>query len=147
VLIVDNDKLRAVYVELLGHYQRIASLLGAGTPRGPAAQSHHERSLHQSRAALVSRRTIMMLQIGYFSSAAGPQDASTVHRILVEARKANRLTSITGLLVAGGGRYLQIIEGPNVAVKHLHAKLRADHRHIAVVTFLKHEVEERSFEG
>lgn len=61
-----------------------------------------------------------MLQIGYFSSATGSQDATVVHGILVAARRANRRDLITGLLVAGGGRYLQVIEGPNSAVRALY---------------------------
>ena len=86
-----------------------------------------------------------MLQIGYFSSAIGPQEATVVHKILVEARKANRRDMITGLLIAGGGRYLQIIEGPPSAVTALYDKIRLDGRHMAVATFLKREINERSF--
>jgi hypothetical protein len=51
-------------------------------------------------------------QIGYFSTAAGPQVPTVVHDILTVARRVNRSMGVTGLLVAGSNRYLQVIEGP-----------------------------------
>lgn len=87
----------------------------------------------------------MMLQIGYFSTATGAQDAETVHEILVSARRANRRDSITGLLVAGGGRYLQVIEGPRASVEALYGRIVQDRRHLAVATFLTRQIARRSF--
>jgi hypothetical protein len=87
----------------------------------------------------------MMRQIGYFSTASGTQDARTVHNILVAARQDNLRDGITGLLVAGGGRYLQVIEGPHVRVEALYERIRADSRHFAVATFLDRDVEARNF--
>jgi hypothetical protein len=86
-----------------------------------------------------------MLQIGYFSTAKGLQDATTVHDILLNARKANRRDSITGLLVAGGGRYLQIIEGPQAAVEALYSRIVEDSRHVAVAAFSTRYIDTRSF--
>lgn len=86
-----------------------------------------------------------MLQIGYFSSAKGPQDATVVHRILVAARKANQRDFITGLLVVGGGRYLQVIEGPTSAVDALYRNIETDERHVAVTRFLTRKIDARSF--
>lgn len=86
-----------------------------------------------------------MLQIGYFSSSKAPQDATTVHNLLVEARRANRRDAITGLLVAGSGHYLQVIEGPSSAVEALYDRIQRDDRHIAVASFSKQQVSERSF--
>lgn len=86
-----------------------------------------------------------MLQIGYFSSAFAPQDAPTVHKILLTARRNNRRDGITGLLVAGGGRYLQVIEGPGAAMETLFEKIRKDERHVGVVPFLNRPVTTRNF--
>ena len=87
----------------------------------------------------------MMLQIGYFSASVGAQDANAIHKILLGARKANKRDSITGLLVAGGGRYLQVIEGPQAAVEALYSNIRADLRHRAIATFMNRKITERSF--
>lgn len=86
-----------------------------------------------------------MLQIAYLSAAIGAQDATTVHDILVKARRANQRNSITGLLVAGGGRYLQVIEGPRVAVEALYGTIIEDGRHVAVAKFLSRRITDRNF--
>ena len=87
----------------------------------------------------------MIRQIGYFSTARGEQDATSVHNILVAARRDNLRDSITGLLVAGGGRYLQVIEGPPHLVEALYARIQADRRHLAVATFLRRNIATRNF--
>lgn len=102
-----------------------------------------------SRRALIPRnmRAGLMMQIGYFSTAATAQDAASVHRILVEARVANQRDAITGLLVAGSNRYLQVIEGPSVAVERLYEKILTDPRHRALAMFSKREIAKRNFES
>ena len=87
----------------------------------------------------------MIRQIGYFSTATGTQDATSVHNILVAARKENLRDSITGLLVAGGGRYLQVVEGPPDLAEALYARIQADRRHLAVATFLSRNIDTRNF--
>lgn len=86
-----------------------------------------------------------MLQIGYFSAAQGAQDARVVHDILVRARKANHRDAITGLLVAGGGRYLQVIEGPQAQVEALYGRILRDDRHVAIAKFSSRRITERTF--
>lgn len=88
-----------------------------------------------------------MLQIGYFSTASESQDAVAVHRILVTSRRANALNFVTGLLVAGGGRYLQVIEGPDRAVETLFRNIEADDRHMALASFCLRQISERSFKS
>lgn len=85
-----------------------------------------------------------MLQIGYFSTAAVPQSAAAVHEVLTTARQNNGRDEITGLLVAGANRYLEVIEaGPRV--RALYAKIVADARHTAVTRFSHRHIRERSF--
>ena len=88
-----------------------------------------------------------MLQIAYFSTAAVRQDADTVHSILITSRINNRRDAITGILVAGGNRYLQIIEGPRTAMERLYAAIRADHRHLSVTTLIERPIAKRCFDG
>jgi hypothetical protein len=86
-----------------------------------------------------------MLQIGYFSSAVGPQSGSVVHEILTIGRRNNLRDGITGFLVAAGNRYLQVIEGPDRPMRALYGKIVSDDRHLAVAKFLERHVSERSF--
>ena len=88
-----------------------------------------------------------MFQIAYFSTATAPQDAVVIERILLTARANNLRDDITGLLVAGSDRYMQVIEGPRRAMETLYAAIRADDRHFAVTTLVERTTLERCFEG
>jgi hypothetical protein len=86
-----------------------------------------------------------MRQIAYFSTAAEPQTAELVHGILTAARIFNGRHGISGLLVAGGNRYMQVMEGPKPQLDALYASIRRDGRHLAVTTLLNRPIVERSF--
>ncbi|MEO7635550.1 MAG: BLUF domain-containing protein [Sphingomicrobium sp.] len=88
-----------------------------------------------------------MLQIAYFSTATVPQTADVLHRILVISRANNLADRITGLLVAGGNRYMQVIEGPRAPMEKLWATIRADQRHCAVARLLYRDIDERAFKS
>ncbi len=88
-----------------------------------------------------------MFQIAYFSTAATPQEATVIQRILLKSRANNLRDDISGLLVASGNRYLQVIEAPRHKMEALYAKIRADDRHIAVTTLVERTTIKRCFEG
>jgi len=86
-------------------------------------------------------------QIVYFSTASGRQDAIVTAGILASSRSRNQGDKITGLLIAGGHRYLQVFEGPTDAVAALIARLRRDDRHVGVTVLVHRRIEQRSFDG
>ena len=88
-----------------------------------------------------------MLQIAYFSTATVRQSAEVLHDILTGSRRRNARDDISGLLVAGGNRYMQVIEGPEREMEALWTAIRADQRHCAVAELLRRPTETRSFEG
>ena len=88
-----------------------------------------------------------MLQIAYFSTATDCQTPELMDEILSVARSNNARDGITGFLVAGGNRYLQIIEGPRLTMAALWAAIRADRRHCAVTEILNKRADARCFEG
>lgn len=88
-----------------------------------------------------------MLLIAYFSTATDPQTAETIDGILVASRANNARDDITGLLVAGGNRFLQIIEGPRAPMKTLWAAIRADHRHCGVTQLVRRRTTKRRFDA
>jgi hypothetical protein len=88
-----------------------------------------------------------MRQIVYFSTASERQDISDVAAILAVSRIANFRDGITGLLVAGGNRYLQVIEGPPPAIAGLLRRLRADQRHLAMTVLVDRRLKVPQFEG
>lgn len=70
-----------------------------------------------------------MIRLLYMSQKTlGTTDAQ-VRDILVSAKRNNQVTGITGVLVHGGGLFMQILEGPEHAVLRAYVKILDDRRH------------------
>lgn len=85
-----------------------------------------------------------MLQLFYISTARRI-DGEMMFDILKVSRTNNVLCDVTGILVQGGNRFLQILEGPAKAVEETFARIRRDERHAAIVMLGRDWIEERSF--
>jgi hypothetical protein len=72
-------------------------------------------------------------------------DAAMLAGILSSARRNNPRDDITGALICRHDLYLQLIEGPPVAIDALYARIAADDRHAGVRLLLQDEVAERMF--
>lgn len=86
-----------------------------------------------------------MLQIVYISSARDGHSDESLQAILAASRRHNRLSGVTGLLLAGGRRFLQALEGPDESLLATYARIEADPRHYALVQLGLTEVEKRAF--
>jgi hypothetical protein len=86
-----------------------------------------------------------MLQIAYISTAKGLVDQALLDDILSVSRRNNRAAGITGLLVSGGRRFLQVLEGPDQAVLTTYARIQTDPRHRAFVLVTCQPVADRAF--
>jgi len=89
----------------------------------------------------------MIRQVCILSTARPAEGEMDILNILSQARANNGPQGITGMLAAGGGFYLQIIEGSTNAVEALMGRLRADARHENVRVLQDIEVAERDFCG
>ena len=86
-----------------------------------------------------------MIQIIYISTSRTeivPENLETILRI---SRRNNRGVGVTGLLVAGGRRFLQLLEGPEDAVMQTYDRIKADKRHFAQVLLSKRPITDRNF--
>ena len=86
-----------------------------------------------------------MLQIVYISTARQPLSEAELQSVLAVSRRNNEAADITGLLISGGRRFLQALEGPEEAVTAAFDRIKADPRHFAVVVLSKKPVETREF--
>ena len=86
-----------------------------------------------------------MRQIVYFSTAAERQDEASIVEILATSRRRNLLDGVTGLLMAGGNRYLQILEGSPTAIGETLARIRLDRRHLGLNVLVDRNVDSRNF--
>ena len=88
-----------------------------------------------------------MRQIIYFSTAADVQDASVVAAVAAISDRHNLRDGVTGMLVAGGHRYLQVLEGEAAVVEATLARIRRDRRHVGVTLLIDRPVTRRSLAG
>ncbi len=86
-----------------------------------------------------------MLQLVYISTSRSPIDANMLESILAISRRRNAADEITGLLLAGGRRFLQALEGPQHKVLGTYNRITADPRHFALVELSRREVGAREF--
>jgi hypothetical protein len=86
-----------------------------------------------------------MLQLVYISTARQAPSASELESILAVSRRNNGRCGVTGLLVAGGRRFLQALEGPEDAVLATFARIQADARHFALVRLACTPIAEQCF--
>lgn len=70
-----------------------------------------------------------MKRIKYISRFTRDLDAAEIEALVEQARKNNEKNSITGILIASGLMFFQVIEGPEDAVDGLFARILEDDRH------------------
>ncbi len=87
-----------------------------------------------------------MQRLLYISTARNPLTQSEIDEILRTSRRNNAAVGVTGLLVVGGRRFMQAIEGPDEAVERVYQRICADTRHYAVVMLAREPIERRRFD-
>jgi hypothetical protein len=86
-----------------------------------------------------------MRRLIYISSTRTPFTADELEGILRISRRNNAAVGVTGLLVAGGRRFLQVLEGPDAAIDTVFERIKQDKRHHAVVILSRTAIAEASF--
>ena len=86
-----------------------------------------------------------MQRILYISTARDGFDEAALDGILRSSRRNNAAVGVTGLLVVGGRRFLQVLEGPEEAVASVFERISRDPRHFAVVRLSNKTIETRAF--
>ena len=88
----------------------------------------------------------MMFRLCYISSARSPIDDAMLMSIMTVSRRNNRAAGLTGLLVAGHKRFLQLLEGDETAVRDTYLRIFRDPRHFACVLIDERTITARQFE-
>lgn len=86
-----------------------------------------------------------MQRLLYISTARSPVTQAMIDDILRISRRNNAAAGITGLLVVGGKRFLQVLEGTDLAVAQTFDRIQRDPRHFAMVNLARQSITERSF--
>lgn len=86
-----------------------------------------------------------MLRLTYISTARTKATDAQLGALLQTSRLNNQAADITGFLMAGGRRYLQVLEGPSNAVEDTFSRIVRDPRHFATVVLWREDVDSRLF--
>ena len=86
-----------------------------------------------------------MIRLLYISTARQQPTADQLADILRASRRNNAAVDVTGLLIVGGRRFLQALEGPEDAVQATYDRIARDPRHFAVVQLARETVTKRQF--
>lgn len=70
-----------------------------------------------------------MIRLLYISHVAPAVTDQQVQNILTSARQNNPINGITGVLVHGGGLFMQVLEGPEEKVLRQYVRILDDQRH------------------
>lgn len=71
----------------------------------------------------------MIKRISYISRFSKPMDQSQLQQLGDAAAEKNGHLDITGILMASGGLFYQVLEGPEEAVDQIYASISGDSRH------------------
>lgn len=83
-----------------------------------------------------------MFHVIYVSTATEPHSSSQLRDLLVVSRQRNDHLNLTGLLLYAHERFMQVLEGPEPAVREVFKSIQRDAMHKNVYT-LRFEVKEK----
>ncbi len=88
-----------------------------------------------------------LITVAYVSSATHEYTQAELAEILAVSRERNAQDNITGLLLYHDGNIIQVLEGPEAAVRAAFARIFKDPRHHQVTVLLDQPIGERAFAG
>jgi hypothetical protein len=86
-----------------------------------------------------------MHHIIYLSWATVPFTDQQLQTLLVLARRRNTELAVTGILLYGNERFVQVLEGEVDILQELYAHIKRDTRHGNIITFANKPVAQRAF--
>lgn len=87
----------------------------------------------------------MLISLVYVSSATEPFSPAELVTLLEKSRRNNAAVDVTGMLLYKNGNFMQAIEGEDIVINELHARIQRDPRHRGMITLLRKPVEKRAF--
>ena len=86
-----------------------------------------------------------MLSLVYVSFATVPFSDADLVALLEKSRRNNTRDGISGMLLYRDGDFLQVLEGPEDAVRAAYARIARDNRHGRIMMLDESEISERAF--
>ena len=86
-----------------------------------------------------------LLSLVYVSASAHLLNDDELEAILHQSRENNSQLGLTGMLLYYDGAFMQVLEGPEIAVRSLYERIRQDTRHHRITLLLEEYIPERNF--
>src|SRR5438477_5611080 len=86
-----------------------------------------------------------MISLVYISSATRLLSEQELLLLLEQFRDKNARLGISGMLLYKGGNFMQVLEGPEEAVRNLFSRIQRDRRHRGVFKLLEERIADRQF--
>jgi FAD-dependent sensor of blue light len=86
-----------------------------------------------------------LVQLAYVSAEVRPLTEAEIKALMTFSAERNVKAGITGLLLYKDGKFLQLIEGPELEIDALFARIRSDSRHHNVIKLFRTPIAERGF--
>lgn len=86
-----------------------------------------------------------MYRLIYVSTARPYVGTAEIHDILTKAQARNATNDITGLMIHDGKRFLQYLEGEEMAVEATFERIAGNESHFALIVLARGTVEKRQF--
>lgn len=86
-----------------------------------------------------------MHRIIYLSSSVKFLTPKEINFLLMQSRRNNQETLITGVLLYIDGDFLQVLEGPKTELLKLFDTIKADHRHKCIITVFDGQIKGKYF--
>ncbi|CAL4859053.1 MULTISPECIES: BLUF domain-containing protein [Microbacterium] len=86
-----------------------------------------------------------VFSVVYSSTATEPMDDDALRELLEQCRASNAERDVTGMLLYRNGRFIQILEGPEQAVRETMGKIERDPRHDRLRVLIDEFIDERHF--
>ncbi len=87
----------------------------------------------------------MLKRIKYVSRFDKPMSEDAIQAVGEQSRANNQRLGLTGILMASGGLFYQVLEGPAEAVDQVYGKIVADGRHTDLLLLSSEDDVERMF--
>lgn len=86
-----------------------------------------------------------MISIVYVSAARHAFTPAELEALLEKSRANNRRDGVSGVLIYRDGDFLQVLEGPEEAVRRTYARIARDPRHGGVIVLDESAITQRNF--
>jgi hypothetical protein len=95
--------------------------------------------------SIIATATDDLVSLVYVSSGVREFEDSEITALLTQSHRNNETCGVTGMLLYRDGNFLQVLEGPEVAVQATLQRIKSDNRHGGIMVLKNEHIQSRHF--